>query len=371
MLGDGFTMKRVSVYTRGFTHAASYYRVLQYTEKIKDAAVTNRFTVTDRMFRKYSNSPTLLCKIEYHLMIFFRNFLNFARDIISKPDIVVISRAAVPKVCVFPISLMYERILKNSFVIWDFDDDIFGINEITKAEARLLQKYSDKIIVTSDYLKNMLNEKCLSKVSMLPTTDGDLTIDDRADFNSRREKLYADGINVLWVGSSSGLKHIRNVVPALDKAAETVREKTGKKLTLTVICNLPLEEKTEHLEIKNIRWARDIVLNEMLGSHIGIMPLLNIKRSMGKGGFKLVQYMAVGLPAVASDVGFNSNVVSDGETGYLVDDKGSTDGWADAVLKLSLDYESWERFSLASLKKWEEDFSFERNLGFWQKLLTE
>ena len=74
-------------------------------------------------------------------MIFFRNLRNFAADMIAKPDIVVISRAAVPKVCVFPINLMYEHILKNSKVIWDFDDDIFGINEITKAEARLLQKH--------------------------------------------------------------------------------------------------------------------------------------------------------------------------------------------------------------------------------------
>lgn len=364
-------MKKVSVYTRGFTHAASYYRVLQYTEKIKDADITNRFTVTDRMFRKYSDAPTLFCKIQYHLTIFFRNFMNFARDIKASPDIVVISRAAVPKVCVFPLSLMYKRVLKNSTVIWDFDDDIFGINEITKAEARLLQEYSDRIIVTSDYLKNMLNEDCQSRVLMLPTTDGDLTIDDKAEFNSRRKSLYKDAINVLWVGSSSGLKHIRNVVPALDMAARTVMEKTGKKLTLTVVCNLPLEENTKDLEIKNIRWARDIVPDIMLGSHIGIMPLLNIKRSMGKGGFKLVQYMAVGLPAIASDVGFNSNVVADGETGYLIDDKESTDGWADAVLKLSLDYESWEKASLASLEKWEEEFSFDRNLSLWQKLLTE
>ncbi|SDA30682.1 Coenzyme F420-reducing hydrogenase, beta subunit [Ruminococcus sp. YE71] len=364
-------MKRVSVYTRGFTHAASYYRILQYTEKLGNVRITNRFTVTDKMFRRYSDSPTLLCKIEYHLMIFFRNLWNFSRDIIEKPDTVVISRAAVPKVCVFPIDLMYEHILKNSKVVWDFDDDIFGINEITRAESLLLRRYSDKVIVTSDYLKNMLGKRCRKKVSLLPTTDGDFRIADKTSLNVKRQSTFAEQINVLWVGSSSGLKHIRNVVSALDNAAKEVREKTGKKLTLTVICNLPLEAETKYLEIKNILWARDIVLDEMLKAHIGIMPLLNIKRSMGKGGFKLVQYMAVGLPSVASDVGINNTVVADGETGVIVDDKENTDGWVDAVLKLSLDYNEWEAYSRASLKKWEEDFSFDRNLDFWQKTLSE
>lgn len=364
-------MKKVSVYTRGFTHAASYYRILQYTEKIKDAKITNRFTVTDKMYRSYTDAPTLINKIRYHLMIFFRNLANFAADMASKPDTVVISRAAVPKVCFFPLSFMYERVLKNSKVIWDFDDDIFGINEITKAEARLLQKYSSEIIVTSDYLKNMLNKKCRNKVTMLPTTDGDLIVDEETGRNSQRAKTYDKKINILWVGASSGLKHMNNVVGALDKAAEEVRAKTGKTVILTVICNLPLKYDAKHLKIMNIRWARDIVRDEMLKAHIGIMPLLNIKRSMGKGGFKLVQYMSAGLPSIASAIGYNENVVADGETGYLVDDTESTDCWADAVMKLSSDRERWERFSKASAEKWEEDFSFERNLDFWRRELSE
>lgn len=365
--------KRISVYTRGFTHAASYYRILQYTEKLngKDLKITNRFTVTDKMFRKYSDDPTLITKIVYHLMFFFRNLYNFTADIITKPDTVVILRAAVPKVCVFPLDLLYDHLLKSTRVIWDFDDDIYGINEITKTEWLLLQKYSDRITVTSDYLKNMLNKKCRNKVSLLPTTDGDYLIEDKTAINGMRKKSFPENVNILWVGASSGLKHIRNVVPALDNAAEIVREKTGKKVTLTVICNLPLEYETKHLEIKNILWERDIVLDYMLKAHIGIMPLLSIKRSMGKGGFKLVQYMATGLPAIASDVGFNENVVTDGETGYLIDDKDSTDGWADAVLALSSDYDKWKSMSRASLKKWEDDFSFDRNLAFWRKMLSE
>ena len=364
-------MKTISVYTRGFTHAASYYRILQYTEQISDAKITNRFTVTEKMYRRYTDAPNLLNKIKYHLMIFFRNLANFAADMVSRPDTVVISRAAVPKVCFFPLSFMYEHVLKHSKVIWDFDDDIFGINEITRNEARLLQKYSDKIIVTSEYLKNMLNKKCRDKVCLLPTTDGDLIADEKTCLESPRMKSYDKCVNILWVGASSGLKHVNNVVGALDKAAEKVKAETGKPVTLTVICNLPLKYDAKHLKIRNIRWSRDIVRDEMLKAHIGIMPLLNIKRSMGKGGFKLVQYMSAGLPAIASAIGYNENVVADGKTGYLIDDTENTDCWADAVLELASDRAKWEKFSRASAEKWEEDFSFERNLDFWRKNLTE
>ena len=63
--------------------------------------------------------------------------------------------------------------------------------------------------------------------------------------------------------------------------------------------------------------------------------------------------------------------ILNGKTGYLIDDTENTDCWADAVLELASDRAKWEKFSRASAEKWEEDFSFERNLDFWRKNLTE
>ena len=48
------------------------------------------------------------------------------------------------------------------------------------------------------------------------------------------------------------------------------------------------------------------------------MPLFDTPWERGKCAYKLIQYMACGLPTVASDIGANRDVMVDGTTGYLV-----------------------------------------------------
>ena len=50
---------------------------------------------------------------------------------------------------------------------------------------------------------------------------------------------------------------------------------------------------------------------------IGIMPLADTPWEKGKCGYKLIQYMAAGLPVVASPVGVNCEIVEPGGNGFL------------------------------------------------------
>ena len=55
--------------------------------------------------------------------------------------------------------------------------------------------------------------------------------------------------------------------------------------------------------------------------HIGIMPLKEGPWFEGKCGFKLIQYLACGIPTIASPVGVNSKIVHHNENGFIAADK--------------------------------------------------
>jgi glycosyltransferase involved in cell wall biosynthesis len=90
------------------------------------------------------------------------------------------------------------------------------------------------------------------------------------------------------------------------------------------------------------------------------MPLDDTRFARGKGSFKIIQYMGAGLPSIASSVGFNKQVIVDGETGYLV---GCSEDWIEAILRLSEDRSFWNTMSGDARKRWEAEYSYNANLA--------
>lgn len=83
--------------------------------------------------------------------------------------------------------------------------------------------------------------------------------------------------------------------------------------------------------ITSIGWTEAGEVPELQKMDIGIMPLIDLPFQRGKCGYKLIQYMACGIPVVASPVGVNSEIVSHGKNGFLA----STDQeWAEALSTL-------------------------------------
>jgi glycosyltransferase involved in cell wall biosynthesis len=64
---------------------------------------------------------------------------------------------------------------------------------------------------------------------------------------------------------------------------------------------------------------------------IGIMPLPDDEYSQGKCGFKLLQYMALGIPSVASPIGVNRKIISHGINGFTAS---TPDEWFTAISAL-------------------------------------
>jgi len=115
-----------------------------------------------------------------------------------------------------------------------------------------------------------------------------------------------------WVGHSDNL-------PYLEALGEPLREVARRHpgLRLVVVADRP--PKLPGLEVEFRRWSLDTEVSCFDGLGVGLMPLEDTPWARGKCAFKAVQYMALGIPAVISPVGMNTEVVQDGRTGFLAD----------------------------------------------------
>jgi hypothetical protein len=78
-------------------------------------------------------------------------------------------------------------------------------------------------------------------------------------------------------------------------------------------------------------WSEDREIEHLLECDVGIMPLPDIRWTQGKCGFKIIQYFACGIPAVASPIGVNKELIINGENGFLA---GSLEEWLNALIIL-------------------------------------
>ena len=89
---------------------------------------------------------------------------------------------------------------------------------------------------------------------------------------------------------------------------------------------------------------------------IGIMPLSDDQSTRGKCSFKMLQYMAVGMPVVVSPVGMNNEVLSKGDIGYAAV---SADDWYNALEALYDQEQLRTKLGQAGRKVVEQQFSSE------------
>jgi glycosyltransferase involved in cell wall biosynthesis len=117
----------------------------------------------------------------------------------------------------------------------------------------------------------------------------------------------------------------------------------------------PLDLPGVPIEIVN--WSEASETAQLHGFDIGIMPLTDDPWARGKCGFKLIQYMACGLPVVASPVGVNCQIVEHGGNGYLA---GTEAEWVSALTTLLDDAALRERLGRAGRLKVEQRYCLQK-----------
>ena len=116
-----------------------------------------------------------------------------------------------------------------------------------------------------------------------------------------------------WIGGDYNYPQLDLVIPILEKLSNEF------PFELIVIGGKKYTTKTS-FKTHFKKWSLTDEIAHLQAIDIGLMPLSNDAESMGKGGFKLIQYMGLGIVSIASSIGINKQIVTNGEDSFLASD---------------------------------------------------
>lgn len=359
-------MKKVSIYLKSKDVCPSaYYRFLQYTYKM-NLCFRYRSLLPPCVYEWYhglwKNNAVWRLSVQgmlYFMVLLRTTFFLLDDAFFRRPELILVQRTLMPRYMPFFVYWLARRAMRRSHLIWDFDDDIFDSGEVCSREKRLLMTYAQEIIVINDHLKQQLPKSVHHKVVFLPTTDGDMQNEDLKQLNKEREEIAREKIKLVWVATPSNVVNLLYVLPQIDKVASRFKKEMGKQLELIVVCSLKISYSCTDLILENRRWTHQVAIDAMKEAHIGIMPLIYDQFALGKGGFKLIQYISVGLPVIASGVGYNHKIVTP-DCGVLVDDIESPVSWETKLFEL-ITRNDLSQLGQKAYQRWKDKFSYEYN----------
>jgi len=255
---------------------------------------------------------------------FFKRLAELRK--IKKYDIVFIQRESI----MLGTWYFERQYAKRSKVIFDYDDAVWleqisGPNKIFRflknpGKTKDIIRIADLVFAGNQYLADYA-KKFNDHVVIVPTTIN-------TDEYKPAYKIDKETICIGWSGSFSTIVHFTTCIEAL----RIIKQKYGSKIYFKVIGD---EKYTnEELGIKGLPWKKETEVADLQEIDIGIMPLPDDEWAKGKCGLKGLQYMALAIPTMMSPVGVNTEIIRDGENGFL---SSTIEEW---VNKLSLLIES-------------------------------
>jgi glycosyltransferase involved in cell wall biosynthesis len=214
-------------------------------------------------------------------------------------------------------SSFFERLFVrlSHKLIYDIEDNALilqsnDLNPVIKlfkgaGKIEFLIKSANHVITSSPFL----NEDCLKLNQQKSCTFISDAIDIRR-YSPNNKYSNNKTVVIGWTGTFSSaiyLDLLKNVFFELNKRID---------FKLRIIGNF--EYSIPGIDLEVIQWSKETEIEDLQGIDIGIYPLTQDKWVLGKSGLKAIQYMALGLPTVATNVGTNPSIISHMENGLLV-----------------------------------------------------
>jgi glycosyltransferase involved in cell wall biosynthesis len=260
----------------------------------------------------------------------------------------------------FPIGPpLIERLIglrRRPPVIFDFDDAIFlpSVSDANRLIRLLKQprkvstiiRHSAHVIAGNEYLAAYARQFS-DAVTVIPTcVDTTKFVPSPHAFSSNGSEP-SRGPVVGWIGSPTTASYVRglaNVFRRVRQHHQFVLRVSG--------ADAPFE--VPGVAVDQAPWTLASEVQLFNTCDIGVYPLADDEWSKGKCGFKAIEFMACGVPVVASAVGVNRDIVQDGVNGFLAATEGE---WVEKLGCLLRDRELRRRFGEAGRRTIEQRYS--------------
>lgn len=248
----------------------------------------------------------------------------------------------------------FERALTPMRVplVVDFDDAVFHRYDMHRSAVvrRILGHKLDRLMASSDlvtagnqYLADRAQKAGARRVEILPT------VVDVSVYGRTQEPRSSKSPVIGWIGTpSTWSEYMAPMMPLLSETARASDARISAVGAGTAAAAHPL------LDI--LPWSEASEVAQIQQMDIGVMPLTDTPWARGKCGYKLIQYMACGLPVIASPVGVNTEIVEHGVNGFLAS---SESEWRDALTTLLEDPELRWKMGAKGRKKIEGHYSLQ------------
>lgn len=325
------------------------FRILQYLPLLEKAG--HRCDVAYSFPQKYDYFPAIGWRLSHLLKKSVRHWHAWLAKV-RHYDTIVIEREVFND-----DSIVIERRLRKASrrLVLDVDDGVFLLHPEKFDE---LTRMSDVAIAGNRWLAEYLEVRC-KHVELIPTCVRLAEYPVRPPDAQRIEKPC-----VGWIGNAPNVALLEVAAPALRSVASTI------PFRLTVVA--PSPDKLQQIDLSGIdvdfrRWSPETEVQDIRDMDLGLMPLASGEEWMKyKCGLKLIQYLAVGIPGIASPIGVNEEILAGESVGRAATNDAT---WEASLRELLSEPDLRIRLGAAGRKLVEDYYSIEVNFTRFEQTL--
>lgn len=239
-------------------------------------------------------------------------------------------------------------------IIFDIDDAYSNVeNKTTLYNIVRIMKNASAVTVGSQNLLKFAKQYQINS-HFVPTS---IKLD---NYGLTAEKEQKPDVCLGWIGN--GAHYWRDLVEILYEPLKEIASQRKIRFKLVGACNQQeLYQTFSNIPgldisfIDEIDWTDpSVIFRKMRNFDIGLYPVLDNYSNQYKCGFKALEYMALGIPVVASPVGANCYIVNNGIDGYHA---GCKQEWIEKLTRLISDSGTRRLMGLAGRQKVETQYS--------------